>query len=113
MLIFGISYSCVLYTAATVKFLNVLHMNAWRDTTFILYVISITWMSLTSRRGIEKDLIRVAICYLTIIFILRIIGNFIPMPEIQYQLIFINGITFALCLMVIISAYRHGHFKND
>lgn len=111
ILIFGVSYSSALYISATVKFLDVLMMNAWRDSTFIIYTVLIAIMALKSKGKIEKDFIGVAIFYLALIFIFRIIGYFIAMPDIVHQLIFINGVTFILSFMVLISSLRHGFHK--
>ena len=113
IIFFGVSYSFALFYAAYGKFVDIMFLNTVRDITFITYVVSISSMALTCSSKLEKELIRVALCYVTIIFIVKILGYNFNMPEVQYQIIFINGITFVLCVMCLISALRHGYFKRN
>lgn len=107
MVFLAISYSSALFIAANVLFLDMNKMNTWRDFTFSSYIVAISYMALTHLSDLEKELIKVAICYFAIIFIVKILGYNFNMPNIQYSIIFVNLVTMAFVLIVLRNAKKH------
>ena len=110
-ILFVASYSAMLHFG---KELSTIDRKIWFNSTIGIYVVSILCISLSKRISVLcKEFLKIATFTIAATYGLIVINQFNLLANATQQVLTFLGIVFAFMTIVLISAYRHGLFKND